>query len=55
MNISLNTNEAPVQLDAAVRYTNAVQEMLLYVNGNYISLLPALPDKWNIGESITIF
>lgn len=50
MNISLNTKEAPVQLDAAVGYVNAVQEMIIYVNGNYIELLPALPKAMKSGK-----
>lgn len=50
MNISLNTKEAPIQLDAAVGYVNAIQEILFYVNENNIFILPSLPKEWNCGE-----
>lgn len=44
MNISLNMDPAPVQLDAAMGYVNAVQEMLFYSSGDLLKLLPALPE-----------
>lgn len=45
MNISLNMDPAPVQLDAIMGYVNAVQEMLLYAAPGYIALLPALEER----------
>ncbi len=50
MNISLNMDPAPVQLDAVMGYVNAVQEMLLYASPGYIALLPALEERLFIGE-----
>lgn len=50
MNISLNMDPAPVQLDAIMGYVNAIQEMLLYVAPGYIALLPALEERLLIGE-----
>lgn len=43
MNISLNMESAPVQLDAIMGYVNAVQEMLVYSSEDLLKLLPALP------------
>lgn len=50
MNISLNMDPAPVQLDAIMGYVNAVQEMLLYASPGYIALLPALEERLYTGE-----
>lgn len=50
MNISLNMDPAPVQLDAVMGYVNAVQEMLLYAAPGYIALLPALEERLFVGE-----
>lgn len=50
MNISLNMDPAPVQLDAIMGYVNAVQEMILYAAPGYIALLPALEERLSIGE-----
>ncbi|WP_248924058.1 glycosyl hydrolase family 95 catalytic domain-containing protein [Paenibacillus hamazuiensis] len=50
MGICMNMPEAPVQLDAAMGWVNAVQEMLLYVSPSLVKLLPAVPDKWSKGE-----
>jgi len=50
MNISLDMDPAPVQLDAVMGYVNAVQEMLFYASPGYIALLPALEERLNIGE-----
>lgn len=50
MGVSLRYAEAPVQLDAAMGWVNAVQEMLLYVSPTIVKLLPALPDKWREGR-----
>lgn len=43
MNISLDWDPSPVQLDASMGIVNAVQEMLLYTSDSLIRLLPALP------------
>lgn len=43
MNVTLDWNPSPVQLDANMGYVNAVQEMLLYSSGEILKLLPALP------------
>lgn len=45
MNISLNMDPAPVQLDAIMGYVNAVQEMILYAAQGYLALLPALEER----------
>ncbi len=50
MNISLNMESAPVQLDAVMGYVNAVQEMLLYSSEDLVKLLPALPDRMSKGS-----
>lgn len=50
MNITLNMDPAPVQLDAIMGYVNAVQEMLLYSAPGYIALLPALEERLFAGE-----
>lgn len=51
MGICMNMGEAPVQLDAAMGWVNAVQEMLLYVSPKMVKLLPALPEKWRRGKA----
>lgn len=50
MNISLNMDPAPVQLDAVMGYVNAVQEMLLYAAPGYVALLPALEERLYVGK-----
>lgn len=50
MNLSLNMEPAPVQLDAIMGYVNAIQEMLLYAAPGYIALLPALEERLYVGE-----
>lgn len=50
MNISLNMDPAPVQLDAIMGYVNALQEMILYAAPGYIALLPALEERLSTGE-----
>ena len=44
MNLSLCMDPAPVQLDAVMGYTNAIQEMLIYSSKDLLKFLPALPD-----------
>ncbi len=50
MNISLNMDPAPVQLDAAMGYVNAVQEMLFCSSDDLLKLLPALPEELSRGR-----
>lgn len=50
MNISLNMDPAPVQLDAIMGYVNAVQEMILYAAPGYLALLPALEKRMYRGR-----
>lgn len=49
--VSLNMQEAPIQMDANMGWTNAVQEMLLYNSQTLIKLLPALPKRWSSGKA----
>jgi len=44
------TDESPVQLDAIMGLVGAVQEMLLYCEGTYVQVLPAIPKKWKKGN-----
>lgn len=50
MGISMNKTQAPVQLDANLGTTNAVQEMLLYVSPRMVKLMPAVPERWESGS-----
>ncbi|GIN55686.1 hypothetical protein J8TS2_00050 [Lederbergia ruris] len=50
MGICMNSQTAPVQLDANLGWINAVQEMLIYVSSSLVKLLPALPSKWKQGK-----
>lgn len=50
MSVTLDMDPAPVQLDAALGYVNAVQEMLLYVGEDLVKLLPALPKRLESGS-----
>ena len=50
MGICMNSQTAPVQMDANLGFINAVQEMLLYVSASIVKILPALPDKWERGR-----
>lgn len=50
MGICMNSQTAPVQMDANLGFINAVQEMLIYVSPTIIKLLPALPTKWKQGN-----
>ncbi|NMO95032.1 glycosyl hydrolase family 95 catalytic domain-containing protein [Paenibacillus lemnae] len=50
MGICMDMPTAPVQLDAALGWVNAVQEMLLYVSPGLVKLLPALPSGWKSGQ-----
>lgn len=43
MNVSLDWDPSPVQLDANMGYVNAIQEMLLYTSPTALKILPALP------------
>lgn len=44
------TDKAPVQLDASIGIVNVIQELLLQYSENFLSILPALPKKWNTGS-----
>lgn len=48
--LSLGGDGAPIQLDAILGYTNALQEMLLYADDRLIKLLPALPERIRRGK-----
>lgn len=50
MNLSLCMDPAPVQLDAIMGYTNAVQEMLIYSSEDLLKLLPAMPQELSAGN-----
>ncbi|MEK3890587.1 glycosyl hydrolase family 95 catalytic domain-containing protein [Bacillus sp. FSL K6-3431] len=50
MGICMNSQTAPVQLDANIGWINAVQEMLIYVSPSLVKLLPAVPSKWKRGK-----
>ncbi|MCM3785743.1 glycoside hydrolase family 95 protein [Neobacillus mesonae] len=50
MGVSMNKAQAPVQLDASLGITNAIQEMLLYVSPRIVKLLPALPKTLESGR-----
>ncbi|CAM3610415.1 glycosyl hydrolase family 95 catalytic domain-containing protein [Marinicrinis lubricantis] len=51
MGVSMNKIQAPVQLDANLGITNAVQEMLIYVSPRLVKVLPAIPDRWKQGRA----
>lgn len=50
MGIGLSMDWAPVQLDANMGWTAAVQEMLLYSEPGRLKVLPALPSRWKKGR-----
>src|SRR5690606_5007624 len=50
MGISMNRTQVPVQLDANLGTTNAVQEMLAYVSPRIVKLMPAVPARWDHGS-----
>ena len=50
MSVTLDMDPAPVQLDAALGYVNAVQEMLVYASEDLVMLLPALPKRLKKGS-----
>lgn len=47
---TMNMDPAPVQLDAAVGYVNAIQEMILFASKDLLKLLPALPERLEGGS-----
>jgi len=51
MGIGVKMNPPPVQLDAVMGWSAAVQEMLLFSLPGEIHLLPALPGRWPRGEA----
>lgn len=50
MGVSMNKSQAPVQLDANVGLTNAIQEMLIYVSPRIVKLMPAVPSRFSTGK-----
>ncbi len=50
MGITLTMKAAPIQLDANLGWTAAVQEMLLFVSPRLVRVLPACPKKWIKGS-----
>ncbi|MGB4614707.1 MAG: glycoside hydrolase N-terminal domain-containing protein [Limnochordia bacterium] len=50
MGITLKMPSAPVQLDANLGWTAAVQEMLMFASPDLIKILPACPGKWAEGQ-----
>lgn len=50
MSITLDIDSAPVQLDAALGYVDAIQEMILYASKDLLKILPALPKRINAGK-----
>lgn len=50
MSITLDIDSAPVQLDAALGYVDAIQEMILYASKDLLKILPALPKRMNAGK-----
>lgn len=49
MGITLQMASAPIQLDANLGWTAAVQEMLMFAAPDLIKILPACPSKWAEG------
>jgi alpha-L-fucosidase 2 len=43
-------NFAPIQLDAIMGCSEAIQEMLIYSGRDFLKLLPSLPDRLNKGK-----
>ena len=50
MGVCLRFDQAPFQIDANMGWVSAVQEMLLYSSPDLIRILPALPERWGVGE-----
>ncbi|MFD2654792.1 glycosyl hydrolase family 95 catalytic domain-containing protein [Gracilibacillus thailandensis] len=50
MGLTMEIDNAPVQMDANLGIVNAIQEMLIYVSPTLVKLLPALPDDWKSGQ-----
>lgn len=49
MGICLSNKTAPIQIDANLGWTSAVQEMLFYASPSLIKILPACPGRWTKG------
>ena len=50
MGVSLRIDQAPVQLDALMGAVSALQEMLLCVSEGRVAVLPACPERFDMGE-----
>ncbi|SDD59515.1 alpha-L-fucosidase 2 [Paenibacillus sp. UNCCL117] len=51
MGIGVDMDWAPVQLDANMGWSAAVQELLLFSAPGELHLLPALPNRWRTGKA----
>lgn len=50
MGITMGIKSAPIQIDANLGWTNAVQEMLMYSSPYLVKILPACPRAWQQGS-----
>lgn len=51
MGIGVDMDWAPVQIDANMGWTSAIQEMLLFSIPGELHILPALPTRWKKGKA----
>ncbi|UKS30953.1 glycoside hydrolase family 95 protein [Paenibacillus sp. HWE-109] len=51
MGIGVDMDWAPVQLDANMGWTSAMQEMLLFSIPGEVHIMPALPSRWTQGKA----
>lgn len=50
MGLCLEMKSAPIQIDANLGWTAAIQEMLLYSEPGLVRILSACPEKWSWGQ-----